>query len=87
MANLQHCCTTNITLTTGSEDALKSRNREFTWETREMHKEFYLGTLNGEDCAGELSVDRKICKVESEGYRVQNILFDLIGITALSCEE
>jgi hypothetical protein len=67
--NLQHCCTTNITFTTASEDvlkhgvdtsAMKSRNKELAWEIRKTHKEFYLGNLKGEDRAGELSVDRKI---------------------------
>ena len=64
MENLQHCCTTNITFATASEDvlkhgvntsAMKSRNKELTWEIREMHKDFYLGNLKGEDRAGELS--------------------------------
>jgi len=67
--HLQHCCTAYITFTTGSEDvlkhgvdtsAMKSRNKELTWEIRETRKEFYFGNLKGEDRAGELSVDRKI---------------------------
>jgi hypothetical protein len=62
-------CTTNIPFATGlriwgvkhggDTAAVKSRNTELKWDIRETRKEVYLGNLEGKDCVGELSLERR----------------------------